>query len=146
MTEEIRPICLYIETCLDKKEGTRDCAKCEHHLNYWTEVMIRDMEKNITRLEQANKKLKKDVQLFKCLDTFGESECHCACRCLGNEFCEDADKKINKYRSALEEIREILEYYANSWLDEKQYQIKYDAETAQRGVDKINEVLNEVDR
>lgn len=60
---------------------------------------------NIKRLEQENKELKKDVQLFKCLDTFGENECHCACRCLGNEFCEDADKKINKYRSALEEIR-----------------------------------------
>lgn len=57
MTEEIRPICLYVETCLDKKEGTRDCAKCEHHLNYWTEVMIRDMEKNIKRLEQENKGL-----------------------------------------------------------------------------------------
>ena len=64
--------------------------------------------KQLKRLEQENKKLKKDVQLFKCLDTFGESECHCACRCLGNEFCEDADKKINAYRSALEEIREIL--------------------------------------
>jgi hypothetical protein len=62
----------------------------------------------IVELEQKNKELKKDVQLFKCLDTFGESECHCACRCLGNEFCEDADKKINKYRSALEEILEII--------------------------------------
>lgn len=57
MTEEIRPICLYIETCLHKKEGTRDCNKCEHHLNYWTEVMIRDMEKNIDRLKQENEKL-----------------------------------------------------------------------------------------
>lgn len=64
--------------------------------------------KQLKRLEQENKKLKKDVQLFKCLDTFGESECHCACRCLGNEFCEDADKKINNYRSALKEILEII--------------------------------------
>ena len=63
--------------------------------------------KQLKRLEQENKRLKKDVQLFKCLDTFGESECRCACRCLGNEFCEDADKKINNYRSALEEIREL---------------------------------------
>lgn len=66
--------------------------------------------KQLKRLEQENKKLKKDVQLFKCLDTFGENECHCACRCLGNEFCEDADKKINSYRSALEEIKAMLGY------------------------------------
>ena len=65
--------------------------------------------KQLKRLEQENKELKKDVQLFKCLDTFGESECHCACRCLGNEFCEDADKKINSYRSALEEISSLID-------------------------------------
>lgn len=43
--------------------------------------------------------------LYDCISKWGEKECHCACRCLGNEFCEDADKKINTYRSALEEIR-----------------------------------------
>lgn len=73
------------------------------------QVIIDDGRAENKRFREENKELKKDVQLFKCLDTFGESECHCACRCLGNEFCEDADKKINSYRSALEEIRGKIE-------------------------------------
>ena len=96
----------------------------------------------INELKQENRELKKDVQLFKCLDTFGDSECHCACRCLGNEFCEDADKKINIYRSALEEIREIAE-------NAKEYRYATKSEDYTEGVqtigcyvlDKINEIL-----
>ena len=87
-----------------------DKAKSEQHLQWQqrcTEIRNEDL-KQIDELKQENKQIKKDVQLFKCLDTFGESECHCACRCLGNEFCEDADKKINTYRSALEEIRNLV--------------------------------------
>ena len=62
----------------------------------------------ITALEQENKDLKKQIRLYDCIDKWGTKQCHCACRCLGNEFCEDADKKINTYRSVLEEINRTL--------------------------------------
>ena len=96
--------------------------------------------KEINILRQENKEMKKDVQLFKCLDTFGESECHCACRCLGNEFCEDADKKINSYRSALEEIREINNKWLKFWMNDSDELLGF--EEIQN---KINEVLNNSD-
>jgi chromosome segregation ATPase len=91
----------------------------------------------LQELEKENKELKKDVQLFKCLDTFGENECHCACRCLGNEFCEDADKKINSYRSALEEIRVIADDTFKVCDDDCG-----NARKIKLIIDKINEVLN----
>ena len=87
--------------------GCKECTDIGTKLCHYKQT--EKFKAKIARLEQENKELKKDVQLFKCLDTFGESECHCACRCLGNEFCEDADKKINTYRSALEKIKEITE-------------------------------------
>lgn len=100
MTEEIRPICLYVETCLDRKEGTRDCAKCEHHLNYWTEVMIRDMEKNINRLEQENKELKSDVLKWQ--------------KAFSRQYQINENKGYSKtedkYRSALEKILESAKF------------------------------------
>ena len=96
--------------------------------------------KEINILRQENKEMKKDVQLFKCLDTFGESECHCACRCLGNEFCEDADKKINSYRSALEEIREINNKWLKFWMNDSDELLGF--EEIQN---KIIEVLNNSD-
>lgn len=88
-------------------------------------------------LKQENKELRKDVQLFKCLDTFGENECHCACRCLGNEFCEDADKKIDTYRSALEEISLIIDEL------KQQYDYMSDYSEIKEIENKINEVLND---
>lgn len=104
--------------------------------NNHLQVIIDDGRAENKRFREENKELKKDVQLFKCLDTFGENECHCACRCLGNEFCEDADKKINSYRSALEEIKEFAEpIYEQISEDRVLRQILL----------KINEVLNNVE-
>ena len=119
MTEEIRPICLYVETCLDRKEGTRDCAKCEHHLNYWTEVMIRDMEKNIKRLEfelkvtkadykaseQENKELKEEIQFHNKENSNLLAERNAA------QIGYDEIREIReRYRSALEEILESAKF------------------------------------
>lgn len=128
MTEEIRPICLYIETCLDRKEGTRDCAKCEHHLNYWTEVMIRDMEKNITRLEQENKELRAEIESF-----MNGDYCADGCKKMNNAFC-DAHTAIinenNKLRSALKEIKSLVRGHKVA-----------DEVRLKSILDKINEVL-----
>ena len=103
MTEEIINTDDYFFEITDEGRGTIDYG-CVSYRTVELVRRIHKQNKQLKRLEQENKELKKDVQLFKCLNTFGESECHCACRCLGNEFCEDADKKINSYRSALEEI------------------------------------------
>lgn len=111
MTEEIIKECKNCDALgIDSEIGVYYCCLSHRQDDLPKEFICDDYtpNKQLIRLEQENKKLKKDVQLFKCLDTFGESECHCACRCLGNEFCEDADKKINKYRSALEEIQKII--------------------------------------
>lgn len=43
----IRPLCLYEETCLHKREKTKKCSECWHHENYWIEVSLRDLEKNL---------------------------------------------------------------------------------------------------
>lgn len=117
MTEEIRPICLYVETCLDRKEGTRDCAKCEHHLNYWTEVMMRDMEKNIARLEQENKSLYEEKNcLHKIIDRLLENAGYSKDIASAEDFedvYEDMQIKqneLNDYRSALEEILESAKF------------------------------------
>lgn len=61
----------------------------------------------IAELKAENERLKKEIRLYDCIEKWGTKECHCACRCLGNEFCEDADKKINNYKQALAEIKEI---------------------------------------
>lgn len=50
----------------------------------------------------------------------------------------------NKYRSVLEEIREVLKLYADSWVDEKIYpNLHYDNTKAKEGLSRINEVLND---
>ena len=130
MIEEIRPICLYVETCLDRKEGTRDCAKCEHHLNYWTEVMIRDMEKNINRLEQENKELKSDVLKWQ--------------KAFSRQYQINENKGYSKaeenYRSALEEInitvKQLLQGVSSNCINNTPYL------TALSLIEnKINEVL-----
>lgn len=60
-------------------------------------------------LKSKNEQLKKEIRLYDCIDKWGTEQCRCACRCLGNEFCDDADKKINKLKQALTEIKQLLE-------------------------------------
>lgn len=158
MTEEIRPICLYVETCLDKKEGTRDCVKCEHHLNYWTEVMIRDMEKTITRLEQENKELSFAIE--KCLENAGiecddEEQAIRSLSSVGSSLYA-ANMKIEELKQENKELKEkIKRYSAINEQDTKDYAIlrnaleeirdycKFNFVSANPILNKINEVLND---
>ena len=64
--------------------------------------------KQLRRLQTENEKLKKEIKSYKCQEKF-PNQCHCAFRCLGNEFCQDADKRIEKYRKAFEEIKEYIQ-------------------------------------
>lgn len=87
----------------------------------------------IAELEHKNKNLEKESKTYKCQEKF-PNQCHCAFRCLGNEFCQDADERINKYKQALEEIR--------SYCDEQNLKADY---TACYITNRIDEVLNDRD-
>lgn len=49
-------------------------------------------------LQQELFAAKKEIAMYNCIQKFGTKECHCACRCLGNEFCQDAEEKINEQK------------------------------------------------
>jgi hypothetical protein len=49
---------------------------------------------------------------------------------------------MQKALASLEEIREVLKFYADSWVDEKMYpNLHYDNTKAKEGLSRINEVL-----
>lgn len=100
--------CLHkiIDRLLENAGYSKDIASAEDFEDVYENMQIKRNE--LVELEQENERLKKEVRLYDCISKWGEKECHCACRCLGNEFCNDADKRINKYKSALEEIREKI--------------------------------------
>lgn len=149
MTEEIRPICLYVETCLDRKEGKRDCAKCEHHLSYWIEVMIRDMEKNIKRLEQENKWQRDEEKYLKecCIKAGKELE--------KNSFAWDGKEKnlvvqaleLNKRYEILEQENKALQAYKDINEDFKQawYELNEKYKQLRSALEEIRETLKKYD-
>lgn len=111
----------------------RDCegyidlllTDCEDNPNC-TYKQLKRLEQENEELKETNKYQKKAIRMYDCIDKWDTKECHCACRCLGNEFCDDAAEKINTYRSALEEIKRYAEERCR-----------------QKVLDKINEVLND---
>ena len=66
---------------------------------------ISNICKQLQEKEQELKRLKKAIKLYNCIEKWGTKECHCACRCLGNEFCDDADKKINQLKADNEYLK-----------------------------------------
>ena len=64
------------------------------------------LKKQNKDLQKEVKELQKEVRLYDCINKWGTKECHCACRCLGNEFCQDADEKITQYK----QIARVLTY------------------------------------
>lgn len=86
------------------------------------EESLKDYRECYNRLEKENEELKeKNIELQLVL----------------NEI-----DKTNNYRHALEEIREVLEYYANSWINPLQYpNLHYDNKKARDALLKVNEVL-----
>ena len=70
---------------------------------------LNDMEftAQLSIYKQAVKSLAKELKSYKCQEKY-PGQCHCACRCLGNEFCNDADKKINKLKQTLIEVKQLI--------------------------------------
>ena len=75
------------------------------------------LEKQLKRLEKENKRLKeRQINWY--------------------------NTEAQNYRSALEEIREVLKFYADTWVDEKIYpNLRFDNTKAKEGLSRINEVL-----
>ena len=127
-----------------------------------------ELKTKIFRLEQENKELKEKIielseekgHLIVENNTLKES--NQSLSMLGTDlvsanetvrkefFRADKNKdmwreKAENYRSALEEIKEVLKIYADSWVDEKIYpNLHYDNTKAKEGLSKINEVLNDI--
>ncbi len=90
---------------------TQYCPMCHEYVEQIEELskIIQCKTGTIATLVEENKRLKKEIKLHDCIDKWGIRECHCACRCLGNEFCTDAEKKINEFKTKLEKIKELCQ-------------------------------------
>ena len=119
--------------CLETKKccGSKDNYNC--------------LFKQLQRLKQENKELASNYenlyrsakQLYNKYNKFdGKKE---------NELVALIDRianLANKYKQALEETREVLKYYANSWINPLQYpDLHYDNKKAKDTLLKIDEIL-----
>ena len=91
---------------LDQLKAENKELKAVHSTN----VALSD---ELFKYKAENERLKKEIRLYNCIDKWGTEQCHCAYRCLGNDFCNEADKKINKLKQTLTEIKEIAEKNLN---------------------------------
>lgn len=87
---------LPIVTRLEKQFGGYEKAKGIAYKTY-TEQFFRELE---------NLKIK--LKMYECQEKY-PGQCRCAFRCLDNNFCNDAEKRINTYKTKLEKIKTLLE-------------------------------------
>ena len=107
-------MCINNKDCLYKKWKRKE-QECEEKQKIAQDAISKlcaeksTLYNKLDQLKAKNEQLKKEIRLYDCIDKWGTEQCRCACRCLGNEFCDDADKKINKLKQALTEIKQLLE-------------------------------------
>ena len=94
-------------------------------------------------LEAENERLKKEIRLYACIDKWGTEQCHCACRCLGNEFCDAAEEKMKNIKKTLENIKEIAKKTLNM-VDYKTYFKRDNKSLKQEGFKALNEILQKI--
>ncbi|MBE7713737.1 MAG: hypothetical protein E7Z87_08330 [Cyanobacteria bacterium SIG26] len=87
---------LPIVTRLEKQFGCYEKAKGIAYKTY-TEQFFRELE---------NLKIK--LKMYECQEKY-PGQCRCAFRCLDNDFCNDAEKRINTHKTKLEKIKTLLE-------------------------------------
>lgn len=80
------------------------CDSCEKLEAY--QLSENEAKEIIAELEYKIKILEKELKTYKCQEKF-PGQCRCACRCLGNEFCIDADKKIEELKEENKRLQEL---------------------------------------
>ncbi len=103
------------ECCKDRncyykqlKRKEQECERLENENKRLVGELANNVFDSFDELDQLkteNERLKKEIRLYNCIEKWGTKECHCACRCLGNEFCDDVDKKIKQLKSENEELK-----------------------------------------
>ena len=118
------------------------CYKFEHHSAKTIKQIAFDLYKQLKRKEQECEELKEQLTILDDEDVVVEITV--------KQF-----EEYNKLKQTLEEIREVLELYANSKVDEQQedgsykillnggFIVFYDPKPAREALRKINEVKNE---
>ena len=91
-------------------------------------------------LKAENERLKKEIRLYDCIDKWGTEQCRCACRCLGNEFCDVAEEKMKNIKQTLENIKEIAKKTLNM-VDYKTYFKRDNKSLKQEGFKALYEIL-----
>ena len=113
--------CEELKKELDFKKNMYECARADEkdkfeeilELKAENETLfkaIEEVNKINKELEAENERLKKEIRLYACIDKWGTEQCHCACRCLGNEFCDAAEGKMKNIKQTLADIKEIAEH------------------------------------
>ena len=111
------------------------------------EILAKSLYKRIEELEKENEALVFREILYKADYEASEQENKAlqAYKDINEDFKKAWDELNEKYkqlRSALEEIKTVLKFYADSWVDEKIYpDLHYDNTKAKEGLSRINEVL-----
>ena len=152
-----RPICLYEDTCLFLKEKTRLCEDCVHHKNYWSELLEKEQAEKIKSLKQECEELKKELQAQRDFTAHEQKLIYCVAydeTCKTGNDCKQGKcifKDNIKLKQTLAEIKPILEFYANSNMEEEQpdrtykfmlcgsYLTIYDPKPARQALQKIKE-------
>jgi hypothetical protein len=128
---ETENACYVIQkTFIGKEEISKEYCSCETNSNCYY--------KQLKRKEQECERLRKEIRLYDCIEKWGTKECHCACRYLGNEFCDDADKKIKQLKAENEELKKINKANAKSY--EKHW---YKLEKYKQALQEIKEIAEE---
>ncbi|MBQ8299327.1 MAG: hypothetical protein IJX99_05615 [Clostridia bacterium] len=123
-----------------------DLAKKYDQLKAGNETLfkaIEEVNKINKRLNADNEKLKKEIRLYDCIDKWGTEQCRCACRCLGNEFCDAAKEKMKNIKKTLENIKEIAKKTLNM-VDYKTYFKRDNKSLKQEGFKALNEILQKI--
>lgn len=98
--------CIYKRYIRKEQECENNKTAHQMELDIYNQECL-SLQEELKAKEQECKRLKKAIKLYNCIEKWGTKECHCACRCLGNEFCNDAEKKINQLKAENEILEKV---------------------------------------
>lgn len=86
--------------------GENDRCDCPERADCYPRRLLTELQRTQTQYNEVveqNKSLQQELKQKNCAEKF-PNQCRCAFRCLDNEFCNDAEKRINRYKQALKKI------------------------------------------